>query len=280
MLCAHFVLPNHPKLVTPIVYVFEVLLYVFGIHISMLHADKPAVSAVAFLLVSPLLFYDRPARLSAMIAVVVAIFCGMVICFKDPDVAVNDVWNMVTFGVVGVATTIFIMAIKIRSLSQSRQIEYLSQTDLLTQTKNRNHYESRLQDYAGMGTRNVVCVYADVNGLHETNNELGHPTGDKMLVDVAATVRQAFGDDDTYRTGGDEFVAFRVDADVEEVSRQVERIERDLEGQGYNVSFGIAAREVSEGAIDMAALVSEAESNMFASKREFYESAEHDRRAR
>ena len=280
MLCAHFVLPNHPRLVTPIVYVFEILLYVFGIHISMLHSDKPAVSAVAFLLVSPLLFYDRPVRISAMIAAVVTLFCGMVVCFKDPDVAVNDVWNMITFGIVAVATTIFTMSIKMRSLSQARQIEYLSQTDLLTLTKNRNHYESRLADYAVMGTQSLMCVYADVNGLHETNNELGHPTGDKMLQDVAARIRETFGDEDTYRTGGDEFVAFVVDEDAEEVARQVEAMRADLEAQGYNVSFGMARREREADPYDMAGIVGEAEANMFASKLEFYESAEHDRRAR
>jgi hypothetical protein len=40
-----------------LVYVFEIMLYLFGISISMLHAESPAVSAVAFLLVSPLLFH-------------------------------------------------------------------------------------------------------------------------------------------------------------------------------------------------------------------------------
>ena len=67
------------------VYIFEIELYVFGIHISMLHAEKAAVSAIAFLLVSPMLFYDRPARLTALIAGVVTIFCVIVIRFKAPD---------------------------------------------------------------------------------------------------------------------------------------------------------------------------------------------------
>ena len=65
LFCVQYVVPKKPSLVMLLVYVFEIVLYVFGIRISMLHADKPAVSAVAFLLVSPLLFYDRPIRLSA-----------------------------------------------------------------------------------------------------------------------------------------------------------------------------------------------------------------------
>ena len=51
-------LPKYPMLIMPFVYLFEIVLYSFGIRISLLHADKAAVSAIAFLLVSPLLFYD------------------------------------------------------------------------------------------------------------------------------------------------------------------------------------------------------------------------------
>ncbi len=140
MLCVRFIVPKHPALVTVLVYIFEIVLFVFSIRISMLHADKPAVSAVAFLLVSPLLFYDRPVRVSALIAADVAAFCVIVLCVKQTEVAETDVWNMVTFGIVAVAATVFIMNIKIRALEQSRQIEYLSQTDLLTGLKNRNYY--------------------------------------------------------------------------------------------------------------------------------------------
>lgn len=48
LFCSHFILPRHPALVMVLVYIFEIMLYVFGIHISMLHAEKAAVSAVAF----------------------------------------------------------------------------------------------------------------------------------------------------------------------------------------------------------------------------------------
>lgn len=135
LLCSRFLLPKHPEYVMILVYLFEITLYVFGIHISMLHADKPAVSAVAFLLVSPLLFYDQPIRLTTLITIVVAVYCGMVLKYKAEDVAVNDIWNMITFGVVAIATTVFTMSIKIRALAQSRQIEYLSQTDLLNRLR-------------------------------------------------------------------------------------------------------------------------------------------------
>jgi diguanylate cyclase (GGDEF)-like protein len=280
LLCSRFVLPKHPALVMLLVYVFEIVLYAFGIHVSMLHADKPAVSAVAFLLVSPLLFYDRPIRLSALVAAVVAAFCWIAVSFKAPDVVETDVWNAITFGVVAVATTMFTMKPKIRELAQSKQIEHMSQTDLLTGVKNRNHYEKRLQEYPEMCASSLACVYADVNGLHEMNNKNGHPAGDRMLREVAEEMRQRFGLEHTYRVGGDEFVAFRVDGQPGSLPIEIEQMRQALDGKGYRVSFGFAVREKAQGELDMRGIVNEAEINMFADKREFYRLSENDRRSR
>ena len=281
MICARYVLPKHTALVMVLVYVFEIMLYLFGISISMLHAESPAVSAVAFLLVSPLLFYDRPVRLSGMIAAVVAIFCGLAVRFKEPGVAQTDTCNAITFGIVAIATTVFTMSIKIRSLAQSKQIEYLSQTDLLTGAKNRNHFEKCLARYPGLYTSNLICVYADANGLHEMNNSKGHPAGDRMLREVAETMQQCLGPEHAYRIGGDEVVAFRVDGNPEELSSEIERMWQALNEKGYNVSFGIAVhKKQAQSDLDMRDLVREAERDMFASKREFYRQSGNDRRSR
>lgn len=279
-LCVRYLVPKHPALVVLLVYVFEITLYTFGIRISMLHADKPAVSAIAFLLVSPMLFYDRPVRLSALIAAVAAIFCGIAIRYKSGDVADTDIWNALTFGMVAVVSTMFITSIKIRALSQSRQIKHLSRTDMLTGVKNRNYYEHRLQAYPKMCTSNLICVYADVNGLHEMNNANGHPAGDKMLREVAEAMRRCFGEEHTYRVGGDEFVAFRVDGQPEETLVEIDRLGQSLDEKGYHVSFGTAVREKAQGEMNMQALVNEAETNMFAAKRQFYRQSENDRRSR
>ena len=280
MLCGRFLLRKRPSFVGSLVYLFEITLYVFSISVSLLHTDKPAVSAIAFLLVTPLLFYDRPARVCALIAADVAAFCVIVRDFKQPDVAETDVWNMVTFGAVAIAVTIFIMRIKIRSLSQSREIEYLSQTDVMTGAKNRNHYEKQLQKYPEMCASGLVCVYADANGLHELNYREGHEAGDRMLFAVADALRHSFGAEHTYRVGGDEFVAFQADGNLEDVLFQVDRMRQSLTEKGYCVSFGVAAQDRAKGALNMEELVKEAESRMFSDKRDFYRQPENNRRRR
>ena len=280
LLSTHLILPKHPSIVMMFVYIFEILLYAFGIHISMLHADMPAVSAVAFLLVTPLLFYDRPLRVSALIAIAVTVFCLIVIRFKQPAIAINDFWNSITFGIVAIVTAVFVMSIKIRSLVQSKQIEYLSQTDLLTGLKNRNHYETRLPAYPSLCQSNLICIYADVNGLHEMNNAHGHAAGDRMLKETAAQLRNHFGEDDTYRIGGDEFVAFRPDASKEQALSEVEAIRNALSRSGYVVSFGIAEDSRTDGTIHMSELIRNAENQMFADKQNYYRKSGNDRRKR
>lgn len=275
-----YLIPKNPEIVMFLVYVFDTVLYAFGIYISMLHAEKPAVSAVAFLLVAPLIFYDRPIRMIASIVIVVVVICGVVCLFKEPDIAEGDVWNAVAFGVVGIAITLFITSIKIRSLAQSIRIDYLSQTDLLTGVKNRNNYESRLRLYPEMCETNLICVYADVNGLHEMNNREGHQAGDRMLREVAKKMQQYFGAEHTYRIGGDEFVSFKADGQPESVVLEIGRISRELAGENYFVSFGTAVRDKGPEGVDITELVKEAENNMFDAKREFYRNPKFNRRNR
>ena len=78
--------------------------------------------------------------------------------------------------------------------------------DSLTGLLNRNAYDSDVEQLRSADIGAVVCVYADMIGLHEVNNHLGHKQGDRMLCEFADTARAFFGDDRLYRIGGDEFV--------------------------------------------------------------------------
>ena len=118
-----------------------------------------------------------------------------------------------------------------------------------------------------MCNNNLICVYADVNGLHEMNNKEGHLAGDRMLQEVARVMQQRFGTEDTYRIGGDEFVGFRVDGHMEYVSSEIDQMNQELAQKGYHVSFGSSSHEVTQDEFDMQSLVKEAESKMFDAKR-------------
>ena len=156
--------------------------------------------------------------------------------------------------------------------SARRSAFRMSVTDQVTGLFNRSAFEKYLSESEPHTFSHTVCVYIDVNGLHELNNKHGHEAGDKLLQSVAECLRAQFPDGGLYRIGGDEFVVFsKADAAVCEARMQA--VSSALAAQDYSISYGIAAQRVSAGLGD---LVREADENMLKDKRRYY--AEHDRR--
>lgn len=62
----------------------------------------------------------------------------------------------------------------------------------------------QLQQHPG----SLGVIFIDLNGLKAINDHQGHLAGDTALQAVASLLSECFGADDTYRTGGDEFVIF------------------------------------------------------------------------
>ena len=158
-------------------------------------------------------------------------------------------------------------------------IREMGTVDLLTGLLNRNCYQKNLLAYPNMQFDSLACVYCDVNGLHELNNSQGHEAGDEMLREVALTIRNYFGDAHSYRIGGDEFVAFVLNADMENVAKQSEAIAKKLQAKDYYVSIGISIGS-PKNLDQMEELVKKAETEMYEAKRIFYENGGRERRRR
>lgn len=268
--------PKTPKLTMLLSYLFVCALYAFSLYITMLHPDRPSVTTIVLLLAIPFLLIDRPAWLAALTALVVAVLCVLSAHFKDAETASTDIWNGISFGVIGIAAGIMQMRTRFRLLAQNREIRHLSETDMLTGAKNRNCYEKRLERYAAMCTENVICVYADINGLHELNDTKGHRAGDAMLKAVVRELSKAFGAENTYRVGGDEFVCFRVDAPEEQTLSDLRKACDALLRQGYHLSVGAACAQKPR--LNMSALIGAAEASMYQDKSRYYEQSGKDRR--
>ena len=97
-----------------------------------------------------------------------------------------------------------------------------------------------------------------------------------MLRAVADAVKKEFGSSDSFRVGGDEYVAFAVDSTEEEVSRKVRALCGAIKQMGYHAAVGYECSEIPE--IDMNSLIVKAESRMYRDKSDYY--SKNDRRAR
>lgn len=149
----------------------------------------------------------------------------------------------------------------------------LGESDTLLGLYNRNRYEMDLPEYLKRYNKSLACVYMDINGLHELNNQKGHDAGDEMLKATARTLREKFGDQYTYRIGGDEFLAFCVDVDEETVNQLSRDVAEQLEKEGVHISIGV---QWQEKVTSMSAIIKEAEKKMYAAKKKYYEKKKND----
>jgi diguanylate cyclase (GGDEF)-like protein/PAS domain S-box-containing protein len=120
-----------------------------------------------------------------------------------------------------------------------KQLEHIAHHDALTALPNRVLLADRLSQAVAQAMRRqtqVAVVYLDLDGFKEVNDLHGHGLGDRLLVDLAARMKQALREGDTLaRLGGDEFVAVLLDLDSREASRPI--LDRMLTAASEPVCF-------------------------------------------
>ena len=106
----------------------------------------------------------------------------------------------------------------------------------------------------------------------------GYDAGDSILKIAAEIFQRHFGQEYSYRIGGDEFVAFIPDCNENEIRKMMDRIYEEIETAGFSVSMGMS--DMKKEDIDMSALTKNAANEMSEVKRQHYQKAENDRRRR
>lgn len=177
----------------------------------------------------------------------------------------------------GDLTLVIIRDVTERRLRE-QELDRLSREDALTGALNRRGFAAlvgSLLDDARRDARTVQLVVADVDGLKEINDDLGHESGDRTLVAVATALRQCYGPDAVVgRLGGDEFaVAFTggTTADVEAAADRLfdilsrSEIGPDSAVRPVSVSIGVAAAVHGIGTVER--LIAVADENQYVAKR-------------
>lgn len=149
----------------------------------------------------------------------------------------------------------------------AKNMKEIYRQDSLTGLLNRNAYDSDVEQLRSADIGAVVCVYADMIGLHEVNNHLGHKQGNRMLCEFADAACAFFGDDWLYRIGGDEFVIISSAHTEAQTRKQLNYMRERLHTQGCEISVGVAS---SESTSDLPKIVEQAENEMRREKKEYY----------
>lgn len=270
---------NHSWIIVTLVYVSFSIFLIYGIIIGTItNPSQQTVTFMVMLVFLPVLFIDRPIRVILAMLIYVLVFIAL--CFKNKTGAVlsTDVMDAIIYGILGATSGAIINNIKVRSYSLEHRLHDASRYDQLTKMNNRNSFESDLKEYPSRCNERLTCVYIDVNGLHELNNAKGHELGDRMLQYIADCVKESFGEDYSYRIGGDEFVAFIPDVEHEIVSVKLQKMNEMIEREGYHVAIG--SDTLAKAELVMDSIIKSAETNMYKAKSQFYKGGNRDRRRR
>lgn len=152
------------------------------------------------------------------------------------------------------------------------RLKLLSSRDMLTGVMNRNEMNNFV-DGICEGNENepgpVGVIFADLNGLKEVNDLLGHSTGDCLLKDAASALRRVFNEENIYRAGGDEFSVIVLGMTEQDINQKIQEI-RNI-SQDYDlVSFSLGGSSV-DNAKDIRQALRQADERMYEDKRKYYE---------
>ena len=269
---------EQPRWMLPLlIHLFLAAMFLLGIFLGVVsYRDEQTTAFIAFLLMFPIVFTLRPIHNIWMILSFDTLFIILVHIYKSPRVMMVDTINGVIFGCLSLIASNIIVHMQLNNFRMRHQLMQSARIDYITQMQNRNYFEMKKNSYLKPEHQTVTCVYIDVNGLHELNNTKGHQEGDQMLRLVAAALKEQFGAADSYRIGGDEFLAMACDQSYDSMVWKSRVFLDKVEKAGYHAALGIAEAKIGEIQIDT--LMYEAEQKMYQEKTAFYSKREHDRR--
>lgn len=167
--------------------------------------------------------------------------------------------------------TYFMMSTITRIENEERLLQ-LSFHDSLTGLYNRNRYIEDLEilkNWQG----SIGLIYADLNGLKEINDTMGHNGGNRAIIASARNLQAVFKEYNIYRVGGDEFVVFCKDIEEEKFLILLKELEIIIEKSSCKLSVGYKWIEECE---DIRKLVIDADHQMYQNKRKFYSNVENE----
>ena len=224
---------------------------------------------LGFLLTLPTLFIMPPLENVCSIAIWDVLFLLFVSVTKDARIIQIDMLNGIIYGCISIIASTYVMHMMMQNFITRARLRYVAENDQTTGLRNRNAFEREQNDIPGRCRRTLSCVYMDINGLHELNNAMGHQAGDIMLREVADELKKQFGDELTYRMGGDEYVAFAPDLSEDRLHDKVRAFSLAIEQKDYHAALGWATCETAS--LRMENLLRIAETRMYQAKSAYYQ---------
>lgn len=147
-------------------------------------------------------------------------------------------------------------------------------TDPMTGLLNRRAFElvvgTLLQQQSGSVMDGFALVLCDADRFKQINDTLGHAEGDRVLQDIAATIRSAVREEDyAFRLGGDEFLVLLPKAGLPEardVARRMSKFEFTNPRLEYPVTLTIGISAYPDDGVTRDELFDAADARLYEGK--------------
>ena len=287
---AHYVCPKHLFLVSAVAIALNLALLGAGVGITVLKPHLRSAVIVGTLLIVPVSYIMD--TLTTFVLILID-FLALVIAGSqrmDPDIYKWTVTFFMIFGSVGILMGHFINKTRFERYVFAESAMQLAELqtryayyDQMTGLQNRRAYAEKVGQLSKHLPVPCTVVMADINGLKEANDTLGHEAGDELIIGAAECLRKSFdGIETVYRLGGDEFTVIMEKSETE-AKKCLERLEKicaDWKGQfvnGISISYGAASAEEFS---DLDSLLKSADQRMYQYKSNYYQYTGKERRKR
>ena len=207
VLGAKLILPRHRRLILPACYVFLSILFAASIYIITCNQPYyPGTTFCVFLVVLPMLLFDRPYRLVIYVTAVCAVYLLCSFASKTRELFPIDALNCICFFYLSLTVGLLVQNLRINEVVQRKAVERQRDLDDLTGLLSRAAFERDARAAIARGEVTAM-LFLDIDGFKQINDTHGHVYGDAVLRTVAACIHAALPEDTlSGRFGGDEFI--------------------------------------------------------------------------
>ena len=273
---------HFPLLINPAKYLFDFAILGAGIGIAICQPDVRTITMFVMAIFIPASFIERTVTIIGLQTATVLSYTVLAKGVIVDEIYSWGLLNQIIFSIGGIMVghvtnkvryERFVYAETTRQLAEI-QMGY-AYHDQMTQLLNRRAYAEQIERMKKDMPELFCVIIADVNGLKDVNDSLGHDAGDELIIAAADCLTSAFGDltENIYRTGGDEFCII-TEGEAEEAQQCIDRLAvltAEWKGQyihGISISCGMATNADSS---DLDAIVQKADSIMYEHKRAYYQ---------